>query len=382
MKKKTPLLIWILTALLFCYGFLLGGQQLVLTGICEQFGIGVLGMGTLVSVLHVASTLAPAVMGMLADRLGKKKVLVTFTILFGGGCLLAAVSGFLGLFVVSLLIIGAGYSVCESLTSAVCVEVNAQDGSRYINLTQCLLSVGAILGPVVMGLLPEFSFDTWRLLYIFCGVPLVVIGLILSRLPFPKGERVKEMGSGAKHLLLSPVFLALVVGIFLYVGLENGFGYFLEPLFATKTGGATLSAYGISAYWAGMAVARLIYSLRPYRPRRAVQLSFAAAAAAFVAMILLPGGWACFVLCFAVGFAYGPVWSTLVAGAAERFPQHKAGATGLMSAACGVGGIVYPVIMGAVTDFADIRVGFVLLAVSALAGAALAFVLKNTKEGD
>lgn len=63
MKKRTPKLVLVLTALLFCYGFLLGGQQLVLITVCEQFGIGVLGMGTLVAALHVSAMIAPAVVG-------------------------------------------------------------------------------------------------------------------------------------------------------------------------------------------------------------------------------------------------------------------------------------------------------------------------------
>jgi len=377
MKTKTPKLILVLTALLFCYGFLLGGQQLVLTGICEQFGIGVLGMGTMVAILHVASMLAPAIMGAIADRVGKKKVLVLFSILFGCGCLLAAISGHLAVFVAAMLVIGAGYSVCESLTSAVCVEVSSQDGARYINLTQCLLSVGAILGPIVMSALPRFSFDTWRLLYIFCGVPLVLIGLWLSRLVFPASESTREKTMFPKSLLLSPILLALVVSMFMYVGLETGFGYFVEILFDGKIPGAALSAYGISAYWAGMAFSRFIYSLRPYRPRRAVRLSFLAAAVTFIALIVFKSGYLCVALCALVGFTYGPIWTTIVAGAAERFPQHKASATGIMSASCGLGGIVYPVVMGAIVDSLDIRVGFLILAASAATGAILAFVLKN-----
>lgn len=377
MKTKTPKLILVLTALLFCYGFLLGGQQLVLTGICEQFGIGILGMGTMVAVLHVASMLAPAIMGAVADKVGKKKVLTTFSVLFGGGCLLAAFSGHLVVFVMAMLVIGAGYSVCESLTSAVCVEVSTQDGARYINLTQCLLSVGAILGPVIIGSLPAYSFDTWRLLYIFCGIPLVIIGIVLTRMHFPAAEPSKEKTLFPKSLLLSPILLALVAAMFMYIGLENGFGYFIEILFADKISGAALSAYGISAYWAGMAFSRLIYSIRAYRPRRAVRLSFLAAAITFIALIIFRSGYLCVALCALVGFTYGPIWTTIVASAAERFPQHKASATGLMSASCGLAGIIYPVVMGAIVDSLDIRVGFVILAVSAVAGAALSFVLSN-----
>ena len=379
MQRKLPKLVLVLTALLFCYGFLMGGQQLVLMTVCGQFGLGVLGMGTLVAVLHVASTLAPAVLGAVADRIGKKKVLVIFAIVFGIGCLIGALSGFLAMFVIALLMIGAGYSVCESLASAVCVEVDAQNGARYINLTQCLLSVGAILGPIVLSNLPALPFASWRMLYLLCGIPLIVIGIWLSQLPFPAAERAAAEKTSAGRLWLSPVFIAMIVCMFLYIGLESGFGYFVDILFSGKVSGAALGAYGISAYWAGMAFSRLIYSLRTYRPRRTVQLSFLAAAVGFIALILAPSGYLCIGLCALVGFTYGPIWTTIVASAAQRFPQHKASATGLMSASCGLAGILYPVIMGAIVDTLDIRIGFILLALSAVLGAALAFSLNNNK---
>lgn len=377
MKQRPPKLILVLTCLLFCYGFMLGGQQLVLTTVCEQFGIGVVGMGTMVAILHVASMLAPGIMGAVADRIGKKKVLVLFTIFYGFGCLIAAFSPVLAVFVISMLIIGAGYSVCESLTSAVCVEVDSVNGARYINLTQCLLSVGAILGPIVMSNLPAFPFDSWRLLYIFCGLPLVAIGLWLSRLPFPAVEAAKKVQTSARHLWLSPIFICLVVSMFMYVGLETGFGYFVEILFDLKSGGAALGAYGISAYWGGMAIARLVYSLWTYPPKQVVRLSFFAAALCFIALILVGSGWLCVALCFLVGFAYGPIWTSIVAGAAQRFPEHRASATGLMSSSCGFAGILYPMFMGVLVDSLDIRIGFVILAVSAAVGAALAFSLQN-----
>lgn len=377
MKQHPPKLVLVLTGLLFCYGFMLGGQQLVLTTVCEQFGIGVVGMGTMVAILHVASMLAPGFMGAVADRIGKKKVLVIFTILFGIGCLVAAFSPVLAVFVMAMLIIGAGYSVCESLASAVCVEVDSTNGARYINLTQCLLSVGAILGPIVMSNLPVLPFESWRLLYIFCGLPLVAIGLWLRKLPFPTAEVTEKVKTSARHLWLSPIFICLVVSMFMYVGLETGFGYFIEILFDLKSGGAALGAYGISAYWGGMAISRLVYSLWAYPPKKVVRLSFFAAAVCFIALIVVGSGWLCVALCFLVGFTYGPIWTSIIAGAAQRFPEHKASATGLMSSSCGFAGILYPMFMGILVDSLDIRIGFVILAVSAAIGAVLAFSLQN-----
>lgn len=377
MKQKLPKLILLLTALLFCYGFMVGGQQLVLGTVCEQFGIGVVGIGTMVAVIHVSSMLTPGIMGAAADRVGKKKILVFFAIFYGIGCLVAGFAPALFVFTLAMLIIGAGYSVCESLTSAVCVELDAENGARYINFTQCLLSVGAILAPIIMSNLPRLPFESWRLLYILCGVPLVVIGMILSRMEFPKGETTQKVKTSARTLWLSPIFLSLIVTMFLYVGLESGFGYFVEILFDLKTAGAKMGAYGISGYWAGMAFSRFVYSLWAYRPRRTVQLSLLAAAATFIALVVFKSGWLCVALCTLVGFTYGPVWTTIVAGAAERFPDHKASATGLMSAACGLSGIIYPMFMGILVDTLDVRIGFMILAATAALGAVLAFSLKN-----
>ncbi len=378
-RPQTPLLIWVLSALLFCYGFLLGGQQLILTQVSAHFGLGVLGMGTMVSVLHISSTIAPALMGILADRIGKKPILVIFSVLFGIGCLCAAFAPWLWMFLGSLLIIGAGYSVCESLTSAVCVDVSGAHGARYINLTQCLLSTGAILGPIALSALPVLSFELWRLLYILVGIPLILLGIGLSRMSFPAADmpRPENAPVPRNSILRFPVFWLFMAAMLIYVGLENGFGYFIEPLYATKESGSTLSAYGISAYWAGMALARLVYSFAAYPPRRAVRLSFLAAAVLFVSLILVPSGGLCVALCALVGFSYGPIWSTIVAGAAARFPQYKASATGFISASCGLGGILYPLLMGAIVEMLDIQAGFLILAGSAAVGAALSFILNK-----
>ena len=126
MIKKTPVLIWWLSLLLFIYGIMLGGLQLVIGDIAQSFGVGLLGIGSLAAVTHIASATAPALMGILADRIGKKKVLITFCFVYGLGCLLAGTAPTLAFYLMSTLFIGAGYSVCESITSAVCVEVDEE----------------------------------------------------------------------------------------------------------------------------------------------------------------------------------------------------------------------------------------------------------------
>lgn len=380
MIKKTPALVWWFSLLLFIYGVMLGGLQLVIGDIAQNFGVGLLGIGSLAAVMHVASATAPALMGIVADRIGKKKILVAFSFVFGLGCLLAGSAPSLIFYMVSTLFIGAGYSVCESIISALCVELDEEKGASYVNLTQCLLSTGAIVSPIVLAKIPVMSIPTWRLMFWFCAVCLVIMGLILVTKHFPAGiPAAKKKSPISRNLLLSPIFLALLISIFLYIGLEKGFGYFVELLFEKKTSGEKLAAYGISVYWAGMALSRLVFGLVSYRPRRVVRLCLLGCALGFVGLATLASGSACVAMCALVGITHGPVWTTLVAGAAERFPQYRASATGLMSAGGGLAGITYPIIIGAIANGMGLQAGFLLLAATCVIGAVLAFALHNKK---
>ena len=144
---------WVLALLctvLFFYGFYLGGVQLVISEVSREYGQNAAGMGGLVAAQHVAAVVLPVVLGALADRIGKKPVLCIFAAVFAVGCFLAGLSKNLGVYVIGAVCVGAGYSVCESVSSAVLSELDAEKGARYINLSQALLSLGAVISPFLV----------------------------------------------------------------------------------------------------------------------------------------------------------------------------------------------------------------------------------------
>ena len=151
MKLSQPKkMLVLLSALLFFYGFYLGGIQLVIADISAFFNMQITGIGILVAVPHLSSLLLPPLMGSLADKIGKKWILVIFAGAFCVGNLLAGTSGQIGVYILGALMIGAGTSVCESVSSAVLSDCNPEESARYINISQCLLSAGAVLSPVLL----------------------------------------------------------------------------------------------------------------------------------------------------------------------------------------------------------------------------------------
>lgn len=73
-KKKvhTGWLVGLTAMLLFFYGFLLGGQQLVMMDIAAEYQVGTKGMGGLISAQHVAAVIMPLCMGLQQTELGRR----------------------------------------------------------------------------------------------------------------------------------------------------------------------------------------------------------------------------------------------------------------------------------------------------------------------
>ena len=378
-QPRPAVLVGLSAALMFFYGFILGGMQLVLDDIANLFQTGQTGKGMLVSAQHVTSMLAPVCMGLLADRIGKKKVLVAFSAVFGIGCAVCGFSDTIWIYTFGITLTGAGYSVCESLSSAMLTDLDSKNGLRYINLCQCLLSVGAVISPLLL----QFAIDNlgadWRLAFYICAAAFLLLAGLLSCTVFPKPVIKEAAGkkNSSYRQFVTVVFLCLLFSMICYVGLENGFGYFVNTLFTDHLQSGALGAYAISLYWAGMALCRFVCSLRAYKPIPMLLTCFFLSAALLALLAVCPWGGASLACCFLIGAAFAPVWSTLAALAAEQNPEHSGAAIGLMSTGCGLGGIVFPTVMGYVSEHYRITTAFCLLAVTAGIGLALCFAAKR-----
>ena len=360
--------------LMFAYGCYLGGSQALIGGISEGLGLDIAGMGSLVSLQFLPVAFVPVLMGGLADRIGRKRILTAFCALFGAGLLICRAARCTWVYGLGIVAVGAAYSVCESTCCAAMSDLGPEWGARGINLSQALLCLGAVLAPQLIRL-GDIGWRTAFLIFAACFAALLP-ALLALRFPKPLPPQAGDRG-GVRALLASRAFLCLFVGILLYVGLESGFGYFIESLISDRFGRVEVS--GVSLYWLGMMLSRFLFSSMRYPVKPVLVGGFALSGALFLLLIACASPGLSVALCFATGFAFGPIWSTLVAEANARHADHAGAASGLMSAGCGVGGILFPALTGLAARSFSLAAAFGLMSVVALAGTALCAMLPPRK---
>ena len=215
--------------------------------------------------------------------------------------------------------------------------------------------VGALIGPLVT--LAVFTLGaSYRFIFVAAGLSVLAVGVNLYRSGLnptqvkSKNARPDHPTKGVGSLLGHPILLALTAINFLYVGLESSLGTWVYTFLqrADNCSGPMASA-GISLLWAGLTVGRMV-SARACLKINPKYISLAAMLTLVGAIFALAnwqsGAVGALTLVFAIGLGLGPIFPTIIAQSAIRFPQSSAAITSIIIASGYVGGIILPWLAG------------------------------------
>ena len=171
------------------------------------------GLGSLSWVLNgytiaFAAALVPA--GRLADRIGRRRVLVAGLVVFAVGSAACGVAGGTGVLVGARVVqaLGAGLMVPASLSLLLAI-VPASERTAAIGSWSAIGALGAALGPVVGGLLVEAN---WRWVF-WVNLPVAVAAVLFSVALLPES---REPGTQHHPDVLGAGVLAASVGLVAY----------------------------------------------------------------------------------------------------------------------------------------------------------------------
>lgn len=301
--------------------------------------------------------------GLLARKIGKKRLLTPGLYLLSLGLFVASLSQNYLQLLVALLIAGAGGGFVEALVNPLVQDLYGSRSDRFLNIYNGFYPVGIVIPVLLFGELLTRGVS-WRIMYAIAGGLSLVMAVLMSfsRSPVPSEET--EGWQPYRKILARRWFWLFAAVIFLGAGVESGFTFWIATY---------IQVYHVDIPRAG-ALGTAIFALFLALGRMATgglaakmglrKIMFASSLLGFVAGILMMQGWpvvaAYFILAFA-GISAAPFWASVLSVAAGVL---KTGSTRLfvLLSCAGIAGYgTTPWIMGIIGDKSGLKSGFIVI---------------------
>lgn len=334
------------------------GLALTLTGtllplLKDHFALNYVQAGTLAVAVQVGYLVSVMVTGWLARRAEGRVLLVGALALSMVAYGLFGLSGSFWAACALMVVGGAGGGTIEVVINAVAIKLGASRRGNVLNFIHVFFGLGAFAGPAIIGKLIGYGID-WIWFYRATGLlwGILLLATLATRFPSIRQELdvASEPPAGVFRL---PVAVILFAVMTIYVGLELGVGSwittYLRDVEAMSTSHA---AYVASAFWLGIAGGRLVLGGIGHRWHES-QIVIALAVLSIVCLLgalVLPGPWPAAIALAFVGIGFSGIYPTNVSWAGGAYPSQAAQVTALLATGGGIGAVVFPWVMGYLSE--------------------------------
>jgi MFS transporter, FHS family, glucose/mannose:H+ symporter len=318
--------------------------------------------GALINVQYVASTLAVALSGVLVSRWGFRFAIKTGLVLMsaGVGLLLAGPKG-LGVFCIAAY--GGGLGLAVPAANLMVAEVNPGRRSAKLNILNFCWSAGAVSCPFLVAAAANSNRVPLLLAAVAGFALLMAIGIAAmpSSIVEPSASKDESRKTSGAIPWRGGAFLILAALFFLYVGVENGFGFWLatyskslgkmSPAMALMTSSFFYAAM-LLGRWAAPALLRLSDEIR------LVQVGLLVACAGMAELVLANGLRGVVVSACLAGLGLSYVYPITISLLSREFGSASPRIGSVMFFVSNIGGGVLPWMVGVSSNhFSSLKAG-------------------------
>ncbi len=290
-----------------------------------DFGLTYTELGALATVFTVVLSLASLPLGMAADRSSHRRVISFGVIFWSAATFLSGLAGSFRALLTARALVGVGEAAYTPAGQTIITAVFPyQVRARVQGIFNVGMFFGGAAGIVLGGIVAEYL--GWRPAFFIVGVPGLLLGLAVFRLPETHSQRDREKaGIAIRDLLRVPAFLALLASG--WFSSFAGYAYIAwGPMlvqewkdFSAKEAGLTLGltvlVSGVVGVMAGAALADRLARIAPWGRAATVPIGFLISAP-FILGALLTESKVLFVILFGVGtffmtWYHGPVTAVI-----------------------------------------------------------------------
>jgi len=373
--------------------FLANGMWLMVIGlmgpsipsIIVELDLSYSSAGLIFTLLSAGSLLGSLIAGVVSDFSKRKLLWMSLTtVLIAGLILVGFTPGYIALLCTVFFMSLFGGPI-GAVGQSIMLQMFPEKRGKYISLSTMFAAGGSFLAPLIIALV-LFLGGNWRsAFFTVAGFVLILFTwMLFIKLP----ETTAHHGSKTPFKTIVSDKSLLVVGllIFLSVGVDIGFSYWLAEYFTTTVGfAAVYSSIAVSVYLCGVMIGRFSLSRYAHSARSGLVILTGLAFSTVLLVIILnvPYPWLKLALCPFYGIGIGPLFPYLLAKGTGLYPGKSGAVTGILFAMMSLSGMVFPFLIGLIGTNTGIEGAYyTLLGIEVLIFIGIYFANKRLRKPD
>jgi fucose permease len=387
-RRSTAAIRWLTYAMFAMFAMTTDSVGLIIPEVIRTFGLSLTAAGAFQYATMGGIALAGLFLGSLADRFGRRPILVAGLTLFAAASFAFQAGESFLFFTLLMGLSGVAIAVFKTAALALVGDISRStaEHTSIMNTVEGFFAVGAIAGPAILARLLGTGV-AWQWLYALAGgmCVLLIVAALLVDYPAPARPAAGARSGGTSAAMKSPFVLAFSAGVFLYVAVEAAIYVWMPTLLAADAPATWLAAYSLAIFFLLRAAGRFLgaWMLARVRWQAVVALSSGAIFLSFVLSVAMGTAWAVYLLPLS-GLFMSVIYPTLNSKGISCLPrsEHGAAAGVILFFTC-TSAVIAPLAMGAVGDaMGHIAYGFWLAAACAgllFSGLVLNWVFNPTR---
>lgn len=381
--KNRSLLIALVLLIFFVISFLTNILGALNPAIKGSFNLEFSSLGFMTLAFFSAYGIMSIPAGILVEKYKEKKVLLfAFVLSFIGATAFAFIPTFV-VFLGSLFLIGTGMAMLQVAINPLLRTAGREENFAFYSvLGQLFFGAAGVAGPYFYSYLVEKKNEdtellnikailnslvpkdmSWVSIYVLFACISLIMVVIIFTCKFPKVELKEDEKTEdwriIKELIKNKIIIAYFVGIFCYVGFEQGVSFWISQFLETyhQVNPETIGAETVGNFWGLLTLGCFLgLILLKFVDSKLVLKTFSVMAFISLAMALF-GSKEISLLAFpAVGFFASVMWSIIVSLALNSVKHNHGSLTGILCTGI-VGGAIAPFIVGYLSDLFSLKIG-------------------------
>jgi fucose permease len=385
--KRNYYIVFLIMLTFFVISFLTNIIGPLVPDIIKGFDLSLTLVAVLPFAFFIAYGLVSIPAGILIEKYSEKSIMiVAFVVSFAGALMLALFPNYLTA-AASLFLIGCGMAMLQVVINPLLRTSGGEEHYAFNSvLAQLIFGLASFISPIVYSYLTAnlksadqnnavrslFSSLVpsnlpWISLYwLFAIVSLLmIIVIVVSKFPKVVLSESEKAGALRVHidLLKRPIVVLFFIGMFCYVGTEQGVANWISQFLYTyhQYDPQTTGAQSVAYFWGLMTAGGLLgLLLLKFIDSRLVLIVFTLLAIISLSIGLFSGGSAALIAFPMVGFFASVMYPIIFSLALNSLKEHHGAFSGILLTGV-IGGAIVPLIIGWIGDRFGLRTGMFLI---------------------